>query len=55
MYSQLSQVTYPSVSTLTKGIYIEGYAGVRLEDVVLVTEDGPELLSGARAKDWLDP
>jgi Xaa-Pro aminopeptidase len=38
-----------------EGIYIEGVAGVRLEDVVLVTENGPKLLSGHRAKDWFHP
>ena len=37
------------------GVYIEGIAGVRLEDVVLVTEDGPEVLNGQRAKDWFNP
>jgi len=40
---------------LTVGVYIEGFAGIRLEDVLVVTENGPELLSGERAKDWLHP
>jgi len=35
------------------GVYIEGFAGVRLEDVILVTENGPEILSGNQASDWL--
>jgi Xaa-Pro aminopeptidase len=40
---------------LTTGVYIEGIAGIRLEDVVLVTGDKPELLSGQRAQDWFNP
>jgi Xaa-Pro aminopeptidase len=40
---------------LTQGVYIEGVAGVRLEDVVLVTDGSPELLSGKRAQDWFNP
>ena len=45
----------PLCDELMIGVYIEGIAGVRLEDVVLVTEDAPELLSGQRAKDWFNP
>jgi len=37
------------------GVYIEGVAGVRLEDVILVTVNGSEILSGERARDWLHP
>ena len=40
---------------LTPGVYIEGVVGVRLEDVVLVTDNGSELLSGRRAEDWFHP
>jgi len=43
----------PHHIVLTAGIYIEGFAGVRLEDVVLVTDNGPEILSGGQARDWL--
>ena len=54
MSSPLNQVE-PFQILLTAGVYMEGIAGVRLEDVVLVTSDGPELLGGMRAKDWMSP
>ncbi len=35
-----------NVVTIEPGIYLEGRGGVRLEDMVAVTEDGPVTLTG---------
>ncbi len=47
--SSLSQDALPAGATVTvePGIYLPGWGGVRLEDVVLVREDGAEILTGS--------
>jgi Xaa-Pro aminopeptidase len=43
-----------SILTIEPGIYIRGVGGVRIEDVVLVTDEGYELLSHATKRPRLD-
>ncbi|KAG0374632.1 hypothetical protein BGX24_010157 [Mortierella sp. AD032] len=43
------------VFTNEPGIYVEGSYGIRLEDVVLVTETGYEILSGNLAESSIEP
>jgi len=42
-----------NIVTVEPGIYLEGFGGVRLEDMVLVGEDGAETLTGSPMADEL--
>jgi Xaa-Pro aminopeptidase len=42
-----------SVVTVEPGVYLEGFGGIRVEDTILVGQEGPEVLTPASTEHWV--
>ena len=52
-YAELAEVLSGLTVTVEPGIYIAGLGGVRVEDDILVTEDGAEVLTDYPKDKWI--